>query len=223
MNTQVVYTVLFLAGFWIIIQLSEFLFYTFKVKAEITRKIAHILGSLSSLGFPFIFQSHWYVLFICIVFFLLLLYSKQKGVYNSIDFIQRDSSGSFLLPIAIYLLYFFYETTQDRMSFILPVLILGISDPLAGLVGTGFKHAIKIKVFTLVLQKTYIGSFTFFISTFILTVSTFIFFDFSSSTFLFSGFYIAIALTLVEIFSGRGWDNLTIPLFAFLLLWILKP
>lgn len=222
MNSQLIYTLIYLVGFYCIIQLSEFIYHKFSVNAEVTRKIAHVLCCLSSLSFLFLFHSHWYVLIIGIAFSLLLFMSKRNGMYSSIDLVERKSIGSYLLPISIYLIFLISELANDKLYFVLPLLILGISDPMAGLVGTSYKKARQIKLFSVIFQKTYIGSLTFFILTFVLTVLVINASDFSGQNSLFLGFYFALTLTLVEIVSNKGVDNLTVPLVASLLIWTIQ-
>lgn len=222
MTDQFIYTILYLAGFLGIIQLSELLYHKFKVDVEITRKIAHVLGCLSSLSFLLLFHSHWYVLVVTGTFFLLLLFSKRNGIYNSIDLVERKSIGSFILPLSVYLLFLISESTGDKLYFILPVLILGISDPLAGLAGTSYKEAKQINILVFKFQKTYIGSFAFFVTTLVLTSSTFYVFNLSGQNILISGLYFAVVVTFVEIISNRGLDNLTVPLAVAFLLWTVK-
>jgi phytol kinase len=222
MNDQLIYTIIYLIGFFCIIQLCEFIYYKFNVSPEITRKIAHVLGSLSSLSFLLLFASHWYVLIIGVTFFLLLFISKRNGIYSSIDLVERKSIGSHILPISIYIIFLFSQLANDKLYFVLPVLILGISDPMAGLVGKSYKNAKQIKIVSLIFQKTYIGSFTFFVSTFVLTILINNVFSFLDGNILFLGFYFAFTLTFIEIISNKGLDNLTVPLFASLLIWTLK-
>lgn len=220
MIIQLLYIIIFLTGFMGIIQLSELLYLKFKVNSEITRKIAHILGSLSSLSFLLLFKSHWYVLIIACAFFLLLLISKRKGIYKSIDLVERETIGSFMLPVSIYLLYLIFELTNNKLYFVLPVLILGISDPLAGLVGISNKGAKQIHILAYNFQKTYLGSLSFLFVTLMLTILTFYFFNFSSQNILLLGLFFAFVTTIVEMLSKRGLDNLTVPLVTALLIWI---
>jgi phytol kinase len=228
MIIQLFYIIIYLVGFYLIIQLSELIYHKYHLNPEITRKLAHILGSLTSLSFLLLFNSHWYILIISVTFFLLLFNSKRKGIYSSIDLVERNSMGSYLLPISIYLTFLISDLANDNLYFVLPVLILGICDPLAGFVGTNNKKARNIKIFSMNFQKTYIGSLTFFISTFVLTISTYIFFNYLDRVYgldesiLFLGLYFAFPLTFIEILSSRGLDNLTVPLFASILIWTIK-
>ena len=223
MINQLLYTLLFLTGFWSIIYLSELLYNKLSVSAEITRKIAHVLATLSSLSFLLLFQSHWYVLIIAIACFLLLFISSKKDIYKSINSVERETSGSYILPVSIYLLYLTFELMDDKKYFILPILILGISDPLAGLAGSSLNKKTKqIKVWGYNFQKTYLGSALFFLTTLVLSVWVFYYFNFLSQDILILGFYFAFVTTIVEMVSKRGLDNITVPLATVVLLLVQK-
>lgn len=220
MSIQLLYLLGYLIGFLSIIQLSEFLFYKYGLNSEITRKIAHILSSLASLTFLFSFKSHWYVFAIACVFSLFLFLSKQKGVYKSIDLIGRESIGSFIFPFSIYLVFLLFKFTNQLIYFVLPVLILGLSDSMASLVGMHVKRAKQIKILSFVLHKTYLGSLAFFCVTFIVAASVFRFCgDVRIDTFL-VGLCFALTLTLVELFSNNGFDNITVPIATACLVWV---
>jgi phytol kinase len=221
MNIQIIYTVLYLLGFYFIILVSEYIYHHHGIKAEITRKAAHVIGSLSSISFIYLFDSHWYVLIIGIVFFTLLFLSKRRGIYHSIDSIDRISIGSYLLPVSIYLCFLTSELFENSVYFLMPVLILGISDPLAALVGMNLKNARYIKILSWHSRKTLEGSLAFFVMTFL--ISTYILYYYSMSCFnsILSGIYIGVALTLIELFSSKGLDNITVPISTLFLIWLL--
>lgn len=207
-------------GFWGIMNLSELLYRKFNVDAEITRKIAHVLAALSSMSFLLLFQSHWYVLIIAVVFFLVLFIAKQKDIYKSINSVKRTTSGVYIMPVSIYLLYLVYELTNDKVYFVLPLLIVGISDPLAGLAGLRSNNKAKeIELWGYNFQKTYLGSAFFFLSTFVLTVLVFYNFNFALQNIILLGLYFASITTLVEMVSKGGLDNITVPMVTVILLW----
>lgn len=221
MSNQIIYTIVYLVAFFGLIQFSELLYHKFRLRAEITRKTAHIVGSLSSLSFLKMFHSHWYVFIIGLTFFILLLVSNRKKFYKSINLVERKSIGSFLLPISIYLLYLFYEFTNDKLFFVLPVLILGISDSLAGLVGSGYYKKNTISISGISLKKTYAGSITFFVTSFIITITNFSYYSFHNNILVY-GLYFAFIITFTEAISSNGIDNITVPMVTVLLLCIMK-
>lgn len=223
MNYQLIFTILFIIGFISILFFAEFLYKKIEIKSEYTRKLAHILATLSSLSFVFLFQSHWYVLFMGFTLFLILYIGKKNNKFKSINSVERKTGGSYLLPIAIYIMFYISDVFDNTLYFILPILILGVSDPLAGIFGTHFKQKTRrIKLGKHILNKTIIGSTAFFISTFILTFITLYFFEFSIQNILILVTLISLTDTFVEIISSKGIDNITVPLITFLILFLYK-
>ncbi len=223
MSTSGLYMVLLMIGLLLILGLSEYLYKSKQVGSEYTRKIAHILGSLSSLIFVYIFDSYWYVVGIGVFFFVLLFFGKRKNMFNSIDAVQRRTSGSFLLPIAISGLFISAKILDNDLFFVLPVLILGISDPLAGILGIYFqKRTSNIRLFGHTLQKTCLGSTAFFLSALLLSiiVLTIQGLPFAQAV-IFAGI-IAISSTFVEMISTKGFDNILVPATVLVLLVMLN-
>lgn len=219
MMNQILYTIGFVSAFFGIIKFCEVLYKTFGVNPEITRKIAHILASISTLSFIFLFNSHWYVLLLAIIFFNVLLWGKKLKLFDSIENVNRQTAGSYLLPVSIYLLFFIAEKQQQNLYFILPLLILGISDPLAGSFSIiNSKKLSFVKFGGFYLQKTYVGSLIFFISTFLIIFSIFAYSNIAITNPFFYSIIFAFIITITELFSSKGLDNLTIPLVSLVLL-----
>lgn len=219
MIQQIIYTILYLLAFYGIIRVCEFIYKRLKINAELTRKLAHILGSLLCLSFPFLLNNHWSVMIIAITFCLFFYVTHNKGIYPSIHLVKRKSAGSFILPVSIYLLFAIYIWTKNPILYLLPLLILAISDPLAGLAGNLIKTNNKeIIILKYELRKTYVGSLFFFISTFLLTIIFVSIFEYPVASRWFFAFYYALIITLVEMLSKRGYDNLTVPIASVLFL-----
>jgi len=219
MIDQIIITILFFVGFCCIIYGAEYLHRHYTIYPEYTRKMAHSLATLSSLIFIITIKSHWYILMLGIFFFLLLLVAKRKRLFKSIDAVDRKTEGSYLLPISIYLVFYISRSYDNNLIFILPILLLGISDPLAGLIGTYYRNRIKkITLFNYHLDKTILGSSVFFISTLIISLLTLYFYDYELSKLLFPSILIALVTTITELLSPYGTDNLTVPLITVLLL-----
>jgi len=158
--------VLFVVVFLCLIFICELLYRKFQLKAETTRKIAHTLSSLFSLAFLYTFQSYTYVIILGIVFFLLLSVGKRYQFFKSIDAVQRKTAGSYLLPVSICSLFVISKESGNQLLFVLPILVLGISDPLASIIGTTYKRRTRnIRILNQKLEKTYLGSAVFAAST----------------------------------------------------------
>jgi dolichol kinase len=218
---QTLFTILFIIGFGCIIYFVEYLHHHFAIHSEYTRKIAHSLATLSSLILIYTFESHWYILFIGIFFFLVLFIAKRNDLFKSIDSVNRKTGGSYLLPVSVYLVFYISRTSSNDLIFILPILLLGISDPLAGLFGTYFRNRTRrITLFNYQFDKTILGSGVFFISSLIITLITLYAFDYELVKILFLSVLIAGTTTIVELISPYGIDNLSVPLVTVLLLFI---
>jgi dolichol kinase len=106
--------------------------------------------------------------------------------------------------------------TDNKFIYILPMLILAISDPMAAILGINIKtYNGRIKIFGKKLNKTWLGSKAFLLSSFIISIIALFFhrgvFDFET---FFLAMLIAVVTTFAELISWRGSDNLSIPLSA---------
>jgi phytol kinase len=217
---QLALTFIFLISFLFLLIFNELVYRRLGLKGEITRKFAHFTATLSTITFPYLFSNHFYVLFLAIIFCIILFVSRHRAYLKSIHDIDRKSAGSYILPFAIYITFYIAMSIGDRLYFILPIMVLAVSDPVAGMMGINiqqFNHKIKIPGYTL--QKTWLGSASFFISCFIISIIA-LYFDqryFTAGIFWLS-IMIAFISTLTEMFSWKGTDNLLIPMSVLLVL-----
>jgi len=221
MLNQTIITFLFFTGFCGIIYTAEYLHRHYAINPEYTRKMAHSISTLASLILIFTIDSHWYIFILGLFFFLVLLIAKRRKLFKSIDAVNRSTAGSYLLPVSVYTVFYISRTSGNNLMYILPVLLLGISDPLAGLSGTYYRTRTKaITLFNHQLDKTILGSGVFFISSLIISLITLYCFDYDFSQVLVLSAMISIATTLTELISPYGTDNLTVPLITVFLLFI---
>jgi dolichol kinase len=191
--------------------LAEAGYHFLKIKAERTRKFAHLTTGMLALLFPVMLQSHWSVLLLCFSFFILLQLSLKFNFLKSINDIHRESAGSLAYPVSVYgcyLVFCFFD--RQYFYFYLPVLILAISDPLAAIVG---KQFIGNEISSEKGEKTIMGSSVFFLSAYMLTFVLLMIFRNEKSMldiFIYAAL-IALFATIAEAFTGKGWDNITIP------------
>ncbi len=224
MTNVLIISLAYLAGISLLLLLNEVNYRWFRIKGEYTRKMAHVVATLATLPFPFLFSSHWYVLVLAALFFGVLWFTQKSQHLNSIHDIRRKSYGSFLLPVAIYVTFLIYTNTGNPVMYILPITILAICDPVAALAGMSVKrYNRKLTLPGHNSQKTLIGSLAFFASSALISAVV-LFWSQSSEPNTIYRMVIAIALfsTLAELFSWRGSDNLTIPLSVQLaLIWLI--
>lgn len=203
-NNQLIFLFAFFGGYALLIILCEWLNRKRHVDSEYTRKFAHIVSSLSVLLFPLVFADIRYVLILCVTFFITLLVANQMNIFHSIDGVGRRTSGSYLLALSVGISYYISVRMENSMLYTLPILILAISDPLAGVIG---KWALSKHILS---GKTVAGSLTFLISSLIICLIYLTSIHYEHVYRLSA--IIAFCATVAELLSPRGTDNLTIPL-----------
>lgn len=220
MGNQIGLTVIYLVAISLLLVFNELVYRRLGLKGEITRKFAHFTATLSTITFPYLFNDHWYVLFLAFAFFVLLFVSRHRTYLKSIHDIQRISIGSYLLPVAIYITFLVSHLLENKFLFILPILVLAVCDPVAGILGINLQHYNnKIKLFGHKLQKTWLGSLSFFVSCFIISIIALYFNQEEISLRIFlMACTIAAVSTITEMLSWKGSDNLLIPMSVLLLL-----
>jgi dolichol kinase len=121
--------------------------------------------------------------------------------------------GGFLLPPAVYVTFLISSCMDNKFMYVLPMLIVGISDPMAGILGMNIKQNNKyITIFGHTLQKTRYGSLVFLISSFLIAFTgLYLYMGVFLWKTLWLALLISVVTTLTEMFSKRGWDNLLIP------------
>lgn len=220
MGNQITLTVIFLIAIILVLAFAELVYRRLGIKGEITRKLAHFTATLSTITFPYLFTDHWYVLVLALFFFLVLFVSRKGTQLRSINDIDRISVGSYLLPISIYLTFLISSKLENEFLYILPILVLAICDPIAGILGLNIKkNNHNIHIFGHKLKKTWLGSGSFLVSCFIISTIALYFYrmSFDLKTFWLA-MGIAVVSTIVELFSWRGSDNLFIPMSVLLML-----
>jgi dolichol kinase len=163
------------------------------------------LSTLLCLSVPVFFSSHWYALFFVIGSFSLLYIGYKKHLLNSIHSVGRKTYGAYLLPVSIGITYYVSLLLQNNLFFILPVVVLAISDPLACSFGKMYKSKVLRS------GKTIIGTLVFFLSTLIISSTILLY---QSPEIKMAGIALGVSVIAsgVELMSSKGSDNLTIPL-----------
>ncbi len=223
MSQELFFSFLYTIAFAVILATGEVLHSILKVKTEYTRKFAHSTASLLSLTFPLIYDSYEYVLVMGALFFVLLLLAQHRHLLLSINDVSRKTYGGILLPVAVAGSFTVSVLLNDVRLFIIPVLLLGVSDSLAGITGYYFGERVrKIIIYKLQLNKTYLGSTVFFLTSVVISAYALYWItgSYNDKTFV-TAFTVAAAAAIVEAFSSRGFDNFTVPLTALMILLVL--
>ena len=221
MNPQIINSIYISTSILALIGIAEYLFHFRKIEAEKTRKLVHLGSGLITMTFPLLFDHFGYVFALSGAFWLILQGSLWLNVLPSINKIDRVSQGSVLYPLVVGGCFYAASWANSDLFFYLPILILAVCDPIACLIGRRF----PLRKFSVgQTQKSWGGSSAFFFFAFLLSY----FFLCSEVDFGYyhSAFWIAIlvalATTFAEAISGKGYDNLTIPMAALAILYSLK-
>jgi dolichol kinase len=215
MNQDILNIIFFSIAFLGLFLITDVIHLKLKVKADITRKITHVLSGLLTLLFPTFFSSHWYVLIICLLFFILLIASKKLSLLPSINKVERTTWGSFLFPVVIYYCFLFYEWQNEPLYFYIPMTIMAVSDTLAEIIGVNLPW-LTYKIGRS--KKTLSGSLSFAVSAFIISAGILTYSGFDITSSILMGLALSLSTALFEAFSTKGFDNLTVPVVA---TWIL--
>ncbi len=215
MEIQFYFLIFYPLAFLFILALSELAYKKMRMSAEYTRKISHIIATLTSLSFIYVFQSHWFVFGLAVFSFLLLFVGKLTHSFKSIEDVSRRTLGSYLLPVGIYISFAISDHFNNTLLFVLPILILAISDSLAGIIGIRYPGKEKQIIFQrLKIEKTVAGTITFLVSSAVISATTFAVIGYDFPKIVGLTIYISLATTIIEFVSPYGTDNLTIPVFA---------
>lgn len=216
MDSSLKGTLLLAFAYLVLFSSAEYLHHFRNVKAEVTRKYVHIITGVFALGFPFLIGNHWWVLFLCGSFFLILIITINSRWLRSIHGVSRKTSGSILYPIIVYTCYLAFEYFDALVFYYIPILILAISDPIAAFVGKSWPRG-KYTVFGM--TKTLSGSLGFFLSSLLICSLLLIGVEaLALDAALILALSLSIGCTLAEALSHHGYDNLSIPYSALLLL-----
>lgn len=217
MNSEWLNSVIISFAVLLLFATGEFCFHILKWKAEVTRKIVHIGTGFITFTFPWLFKSHWFVLMLSSSFFLLLIFSKRFNFLKSINSINRESLGSFLYPVIIYICFYIYNKQGFiPLYYYLPILTMAICDPSAAFAGKYFKWK-PITIHNDV--KTISGLLGFIFSALLLMLVFYVLglIPANKNTWMMLLVF-PIFTAFVEFFSIRGTDNLSIPLSALLII-----
>lgn len=209
------------AGTGILLVLGELLWKNKILKGEYARKFVHITTATFAAFWPF-FMTRQQIAAMSLLFVLVLAVVKQLNMFKSIRSIQRTTYGElwYALGIGACALLF-----KDNSMYAIAVLHMALADGFAAIVGVSMANKAKKFRYRGAL-KTIEGSLTFLAISFFLNAAYWLVFapnSFNVAHAAIVPVYSLISasiLTVVEIVSPRGSDNVIIPLFAGTLLWL---
>lgn len=186
---------------------------------EASRKFIHImLGNWWFIAMYF-FTNVWFAAFVPATFVIINYISYKKDIIKVMEREQQDGFGTVYYAISLLMLAIVSFGVYNQPSLgLVPTLVMAYGDGFAAIVG----KLIKSKKYKLGdTKKSFAGSATMFL------ISTFIiggYLAFYHSTFWLTPHWpvvaclIAFAITALEAVSGKGTDNITVPISTLCLL-----
>ncbi len=216
---EIVKMILVLAAFILFFLLLNKLEKSEKLNSEIIRKILHIGSGIGGLTLPFIFEKKSSVIILGAVFLVLLISIRivkhnVAGFKKVLETKNRKTFGDIYFIISIMGLWL--VSSDDKVMYALPLIILMFSDAFAALIGEFYS---KYKFNTGFGVKSIEGSVTFFLTTYFICINFFLFFsDIESINIVLVSLLLSILTMILEIISWNGLDNLFVPFFVYLFL-----
>jgi len=187
---------------------------------ELSRKFIHImLGNWWIIAMVF-FENVWYASFWPAVFVIVNYISYKKDLIKVMEREEQDGFGTVYYALSLLILSIIsFGIYKDPALGLIPTLVMAYGDGFAAIVG---KH-LKSKRYKLSdTKKSFAGSLTMFLISLILIGGYLIFVNnnefWTSTHWPLISIMMAFVVTAVEAFSGKGWDNITVPISTVLLL-----
>jgi phytol kinase len=191
-----------------------------RLPGEAVRKAAHIGVGLMATSFAWVFADTWPVIVICgsgLTLMLLIrhwprLHAALGATLHDID---RASWGDLCVPIVIPILH--GMAMPNRLTYVIPILILTLGDAAAALIGQRFgTHRYSTdEGFKTIEGSCGLGVITFAIVSLVLLGH-----GVGWERALAVSMMLALLITLAEAVAWRGLDNMIVPLGSFALLHI---
>lgn len=190
-----------------------------KLNSELIRKILHIGSGIGGLALPFIFEEKSSVIILGAIFLMLLISiriikHKITGFKKVLETKNRKTFGDIYFIMSILGLWI--VSSEDKVMYSLPLIILMFSDAFAALIGEFYS---KYKFNTGFGTKSIEGSITFFLTTYFVCINFFLLFsDINSINIVLVSLLLSILTMILEVISWNGLDNLFVPFFVYLFL-----
>ena len=187
-----------------------------QLQPEVLRKGLHMSMGLTTLSFPWLFESPWPVVLVagastCAFLVFRTRFPLFRRLARAMSAIRRVSIGEYCFVLANCLVFVLVE--DDPVLYSIPMLLLTFADSAAALVGTRWgSHRYR----TMGDYKSLEGSAAFFIVAFACIALPLAWFTPASNPeSLAVAALVAFAMTVLEAALGGGFDNLLVPLGAF--------
>ncbi|MDB5506828.1 MAG: hypothetical protein JWR75_1466 [Devosia sp.] len=184
---------------------------------EVSRKLVHVGTGSLALTFPLLFSNPLPVL-VLLAIAIPLMFAIRSGLLGGLGAalhgVERQSYGEIYLGLAIAIT--FLRADEQPVLYVLPILVITLSDTAAALVGTAYarqRFAVEGGA------KSIEGVIVFFVVTWLASLIMLVLMtDAAPLNLVLISMLLAAFCALVEVDSWRGLDNLFVPIGAVLLL-----
>ena len=180
---------------------------------EISRKFIHImLGNWWIIAMIF-FNNVWFASFVPATFVIINYLSYKKDLIKVMERDEQDGLGTVYYAVALLILAIVsFGIYKEPALGLVPTLVMAYGDGLAAIIG----KKLKSKRYKLgETKKSFAGSLTMFvISTFL--IGAYLTFNLRTTFWLGTHWPVVaclagFAITALEAVSGKGWDNISVP------------
>lgn len=215
--------VLVLVGLTALVLVADRAKKLFNVDSKKTRMFVHASVAIVIFFAPYFFVSKLYPALLAGVFIIVNFVSIKAGMFTGMN-VDRKNLGTVYYPISfLILVLLFWDSSPYIVS--TAMLIMGLADPAAAIVGSSLKNTHDVKAFGG--HKTFEGGSAMFIVASAAAFGGLVFFrhleigimNTSYPTLLSACVAIGIMVAAIELISPKATDNLSVPLASgFLLL-----
>jgi len=194
-----------------------------KIGKEASRKFIHImLGNWWIIAMYF-FTNVWSAIFVPITFVIINYLSYKNNLIKVMERDEQDGLGTVYYAVALLVLAIIsFGIFKKPVLGLVPTLVMAYGDGFAAVIG----KKIKSKKYKLgETKKSFAGSLTMFvISSFL--IGAYFAFTYGTAFWLNAHWPVVsilagFAITALEAVSGKGWDNITVPVATVVLLILL--
>jgi dolichol kinase len=180
------------------------------VEPELTRKAAHLFSALAVLPVPWLLETPAGYLGLALIAAAVVWAMRRSGKLGFLDDVERSRVTEYCYVAALAVLAFVSQ--GDRRLWLAPVLVLGISDAAAAVIGKRFgRHRYTVLGATRSLEGSAACALSAFIIVALVTKD------------LRAAALTGLAVAAVEAVTPSGFDNFTVPVTAWLALRGLPP
>ena len=187
---------------------------------EVSRKFIHIMLGNWWIIAMFFFDNVWFASFGPALFVIINYISYKKDLIKVMEREEQDGFGTVYYALSLLILSIVsFGIYKNPILGLIPTLVMAYGDGLAAIIGKRTRSK-KYKLSDT--KKSFAGSLTMFLIAFILIGGYLAFINsnvfWKSTHWILISAMMAFVVTGVEAVSGKGWDNITVPISTLLLL-----